>query len=255
MHRKVRLLLLTLIVNSLIVPALGEASPQFQFAISEALRNSDGRPTPGSVDVTLIDGRLNRTSKSNLVSTKTDISPQARAGTLDQYPLRLLDYNFQQMPIASVVQKIVETECITVLFDHSVEDFVNTKMDLRLMKSSPMRALWVVLESQHLNYDYTADRTLIVFRGKAPEKVKVMDMVYRSVRLVAAIEQISQLAGLTARLHNSAQMYQAAQLNITLKDISLLRGLEWILNSRRLTYEHIDCSTIIIFPDESIWLA
>jgi hypothetical protein len=37
MHRKVRLLLLTLIVNSLIVPALVEASPQFRFAISEAL--------------------------------------------------------------------------------------------------------------------------------------------------------------------------------------------------------------------------
>jgi len=184
-----------------------------------------------------------------------DASPQAIAATSDEYSLRLLDYNFQQMSIASVVQKIAETECLKTVFDDSVAEFVkNTEIRLRVMKSSPIRALGILLDSQQLSYEYTGDRTLVIFRGKAPEKVKLMDIIYRDTNLITSIEQISQLAGLKISLHNSAQMYRGAQLSITLNGISVLRGLELILNSRRLTYEYIDCSTIIIFPDESVRL-
>jgi hypothetical protein len=184
-----------------------------------------------------------------------EASPQVHIATSDEYPLRLLDYNFHQMPIASVVQKIAETECLKIMFDDSVAEFVkSTEISLRLMKSSPMRALGILLDSQQLNYQYAGDRTLVIFRGKAPEKVKLMDIIYRDTNLITSIEQISQLAGLKTRLHNSAQMYRSAQLTITIKGTSALHGLELILNSRRLTYEYIDCSTIIIFPDESVRL-
>jgi hypothetical protein len=184
-----------------------------------------------------------------------ETSPQILAATSDEYSLRLLDYNFYQMPIASVVQKIAETECLKIMFDDSVAEFVkSTEISLSLMKSSPMRALGILFDSQQLNYEYTGDRTLVIFRGKAPEKVKLMDIIYRETNLIPSIEQISQLAGLRIRLHNSAQMYRGARLTMTLKGISALHALELILNTRRLTYEYIDCSTIIIFPDESVWL-
>ncbi len=141
------------------------------------------------------------------------------------------------------------------MFDDSVAEFVNTtKISLRFMKSSPMRALGILLDSQQLKYEYTGDRTLVIFRGKAPETVKLMDIIYRETYLISSIGQISQFAGLKIKLHNSAQMYRSARLTITLKGISALHGLELILNSRRLTYEYIDCSTIIIFPDESVRL-
>jgi type II secretory pathway component GspD/PulD (secretin) len=184
-----------------------------------------------------------------------ETSPQVLAATSDEYALRLLDYNFQQMPIALVVQKIAETECLKIMFDESVAEFVkSTQISLRLMKSSPMRALAILFDSQQLNYEYTGDRTLVIFRRKAPENVKLMDIIYRDTNLITSIEQISQLVGLKIRLHNSAQMYRGALLTITLRGISALHGLELILNSRRLTYEYIDCGTIIIFPDESVRL-
>lgn len=185
----------------------------------------------------------------------TEASPHFLAASSDEYSLRLLDYNFQQMPLAAAVQKIAETECLKILFDDSVAELVkSTKIELRLMKASPLRALGILLDAQQLNYEYTGDRTLVIFRGQAPEKVKLIDIIYQNTNLISSIEQISQFAGLKIRLHNSAQMYRGASLTITLRGVSSLRGLELILNSRRLTYEYVDCSTIIIFPDQSVRL-
>src|SRR5215471_9782270 len=173
----------------------------------------------------------------------------------DEYPPRLNNYSFQQMTIESIIRSIAETECIKVVFDDSVTEFVkSTEITLRVLKASPVRALSIVLDTQNLNGEYTSDRNLIVFRGKVPERVKLTDIVYSNVSFVTAIEQISQVVGLKIRLHGSAQVYSGASLTITLRGGSLLRGLELILNSRRLTYEYVDCKTILVFADESIWL-
>jgi hypothetical protein len=168
---------------------------------------------------------------------------------------RLFDYDFNQEPIPSIIQKIAETECMNVMFDDSVgEQVTSAKLSFRLSRASPMRALEIIYESQGLNHEYIDARTLIIFRGKVPEKVKPTDILYRSAPLVSSIAQIGQAVGLKTALSRSAQMYQAAAVSVTLRDVSLLRGLELILDARRLTYEHVDCDTILIFPDESVWL-
>lgn len=179
--------------------------------------------------------------------------PQVDAVATDEHPIRLFDYNFQQMSIAAAIQKIAGTECPKVIFDDSVLEYVNsTPIALRLMKASPTRALSMLVGSTPLSYEYTDDGKLVIFRGAAPEKVKLIDITYSHMPLDAVIKQFSQISGLSIRLHSSAAANRGANVTIALKEVSLLRGLELILGSQRLTYEYIDCSTIIIFPDESV---
>jgi len=185
----------------------------------------------------------------------TETTPQVLAATSEEYSLRLLDYSFQHLSIATVVENIAKTECLKIMFDNSVAESVkSTQISLKLTKSSPMRALGIVFDSQQLDYEYAGDRALIVFKGKPPAKAKLTDMVYSNTDFITSIQQIGQFEGLKVRLHDSVEKYRSDRLTISITGRSALRGLELILNSRRLTYEYIDCSTIIIFKDESVRL-
>ncbi|HSB12040.1 MAG TPA: hypothetical protein VLM38_21315 [Blastocatellia bacterium] len=70
MHRQVRLFLLTLIVSSVIVPALVEAAPQFHFAISEVLLNQ--LATDNSISRTMRIG-MNARSAVHTLSSDCEI--------------------------------------------------------------------------------------------------------------------------------------------------------------------------------------
>lgn len=182
----------------------------------------------------------------------TPAPPHALAFAQDEYPLRLFVYNFQRVSVAFIIQKIAEPECIKIVFDDSVLDYVkSTQMDLRLTNASPMRALAMVLDSQALKYEYTADRDLVVFRGSVPRKVVLMNFEYRNTPFVATIAQFSELLKMKIRLHSSVTRYRRPNVTISLTGGSLLGGLERILSSQQLTYEYIDCNTIIVFVDES----
>ena len=178
--------------------------------------------------------------------------PQVNAVAADELPARLLDYDFQQVPLAAALQQIAGTECPKVIFDDSASEYVNsTRIALRLTKASPARALSILVGSTPLSYEYTDDGELVIFRGAAPEKVKLINIAYSHMSLGSVIKQISEVSGLRIRLHSSAAANRDARVTIDLEGVSLLRGLELILNTQRLTYEYNGCGTIIIFQDES----
>ena len=179
-------------------------------------------------------------------------SPQLPASATDEPALRVLDYDFHQVSIASVIEKIAETECIKVTFDDSVSDYVrDTLTDLRLKKASPMRALAIVLDSQSLKSEYTNDRELVIFRGNAHKKVTLTNMAFSNMPLTPSLEQIGRVLNLKILVHSSVASYHTGTVTMDLRDVSLLRGLELILSSRHLTYEYADCSTIIVFEDNA----
>ena len=189
-------------------------------------------------------------------SPRAAASPQSPASAPDGPPLRVLEYDFHQVPIVDAVEKIAGTECIKVTFDDSVLDYVkDTRIDLRLKNASPMHALALVLDLQSLKYEYTNDRELVVFRGIAHKKVTRMDIVYSNTPLNATLDQLGQVLKLKVLVHSSVKSYHTGSVTVDLRDVSLLRGLEFILSSRHLTYEYIDCSTIIVFEDEAKRLA
>jgi uncharacterized ubiquitin-like protein YukD len=179
-------------------------------------------------------------------------SPQLPTSAPDEPALRVLDYDFRDVSIAEVIENIAGAECIKVTFDDSVLDYVrDTRIDLRLKKASPMRALAIVLDSQSLKYEYTNDRELVIFRGNAHKKVTLTSIVYSSAPLTSSLEQIGQVLHLKVLVHSSVASYHRGSITVDLRDVSLLRGLEFILSSRRLTYEYVDCGTIIVFEDQS----
>jgi len=183
-------------------------------------------------------------------------SPQSPASATDEPALRVLDYDFHEVSIADVIEKIAEAECIKVTFDDSVLDYVrDTRIDLRLKKASPMRALAIILDSQSLKYEYTNDRELVIFRGNAHKKVTLTSMAFSNMPLTPSLEQIGRALNLKILIHSSVADYHRSYLTMDLRDISLLRGLEFILSSRHLTYEYVDCSTIMIFEDNATRLA
>jgi len=178
--------------------------------------------------------------------------PQRPAVAPDDYALRVLDYDFRQESIAYVIEKIAETECIKIIFDDSVLGYVKgTQIDLRLTKASPMRALAVVLDSQSLKYEYTDDRELVIFRGTAPKKVTLNSMAFVHTSLEATLEQLGQTMKLRILVHSSVPSHRRANVTIYLDDVSRLRALGLILSLQQLTYEYVDCSTIIVFEDEA----
>ena len=179
-------------------------------------------------------------------------SPHTLAGATDEPALRVLDFNFHQVSVAWVIAKIAETECIKVTFDDTAVDFVrDTLIDLRLKKASPMRALAIVLDSQSLKYEYTDGRELVIFKGTAHKKVPLTSMAYSNMPLTFTLEQIGRVVNLKVLIHSSVKSYHTGTVTIDQRDVSLLRGLEFILSSRRLTYEYVDCGTIIVFEDNA----
>jgi hypothetical protein len=177
---------------------------------------------------------------------------QSPASAPDEPPLRALEYDFRDVSIAEVITKIAGAECIKITFDGSVLDYVrDTRIDLRLKKASPMRALAIVFDSQSLKYEYTNDRELVIFRGSAHKKLPLTNMAFSNTSLTFTLEQIGKVLNLKVLVHSSVKSYHTGSVSIDLRDVSLLRGLEFILSSRHLTYEYVDCSTIIVFEDEA----
>lgn len=179
------------------------------------------------------------------------ISSPIQSPASDTYTPRTADYNLHQVPLAAFLRGISEAECIEVVIDPSVEEFVNAaRVSLRLNKAAPMRAMKGVIESQHLNYEYIDYKTLIIFRDAVPKSVNLSDITYRDISLSAAVAQIAGHQGFKGILLHPGQ-YVNMKVSTELRNISIMRGFEELLKAYGFTYQRRDCGTIIVFRDES----
>jgi hypothetical protein len=187
---------------------------------------------------------------TTLLASNTVWSNPSRSRTDADVP-RLSNYDLRNFPLSSFLKDICSSECIEIVVDPSVEEFVkNARVTLKINNASTMRALKAVLKAQHLKHEYIDYKTLVVFRDFKPGSVKLRDMTFKTMTLSSVLEMIANLEGFKGFLLNPDQD-ASLRVSIERTNISIMRGFEDLLQLYGLTYQRLECDRIMVFRDQS----
>jgi hypothetical protein len=164
-----------------------------------------------------------------------------------QYRVKVQDYDFTGHRLEEALRLAAGSDCVKIMFDVSVEEAKRSAgVNLKLKRATPSEAIRALIKSQGLGYEYSDNGHLVVFHGKAPKSIKLMDVIYRSMPFSTAIDQLAQ-GHFNIVIDDAAKaVMRSMRLDFEERDLSRLRALEEILETKHLTYHRVACDMLFI---------